>query len=292
MDSTISVSYTLSFLWYARIGIVLARLLLLVLFCGSFFLGVFPQGRSALRSALLLPALISASVPTPLLASGDPVRFTRTTLLVHDRSVYLDTYEPISAPAPLPGKRAAIINIVGVGDNRNDPQLVNLSRAFAHEGIVVVNMGTPALFNFEVNPLDSEAVVQTFMAISKRPDVDPQRIGIIGFSAGGTLACFAAIDPRVRAHLAFVTLFGSYFDANSLMRDFGRHALLVGGHMQLWQPNYVPAQVLANALKGVLSPTENISFGVLLRRMVILSRPMSYNNFRPAQVLLPLAKRR
>lgn len=241
-------------------GKVLARILLVLLFGTSFFLSVFPWGRAIVRTSLLLPALISASEPPPLSLFGDAVSFKRTTISSRNGPVFLDIYEPTTSPPLVPGVHAAIINIVGVGDNRNAAQLINLSRSFAREGIVVVNMGTPALFNFEVTTQDSEAVVQTFQTIAHWPGVDPNRIGILGFSAGGTLACLAAIDPRIRDELAFITLFGSYFNATSLLRDFGRRALIVNGHSQPWQPYYVPEQVLSNAMSSTLTATESQLF--------------------------------
>ena len=241
-------------------GKMSARILLVLLFGAGFFLSVFPWGRAIVRTSLLLPALISASEPPPLSLFGDTVSFKRTTISSRNGPVFLDIYEPTTSPPLVPGTHAAIINIVGVGDNRNAAQLVNLSRSFAREGIVVVNMGTPALFNFQVTTQDSEPVVQTFQTIAHWPGVDPRRIGILGFSAGGTLACLAAIDPRIRDQLAFITLFGSYFNATSLLRDFGRRALIVNGHSQPWQPYYVPEQVLSNAMSSTLTSTENTLF--------------------------------
>lgn len=242
------------------VGTLLARILLVLLFGTSFFLSVFPWGRAIVRTSLLLPALISASEPPPLSLLGDAVSFKRTTISSRNGPIFLDIYEPTTSPPLVPGVHAAIINIVGVGDNRNAAQLINLSRSFAREGIVVVNMGTPALFNFQVTTQDSEAVVQTFQTIAHWPGVDPNRIGILGFSAGGTLACLAAIDPRIRDRLAFITLFGSYFNATSLLRDFGRRALIVNGHSQPWQPYYVPEQVLSNAMSSTLTSTESKLF--------------------------------
>jgi dienelactone hydrolase len=243
-----------------NVGVGMARVLLIAM-CGiSFFLSVLPWGRAFVRSTLLLPALIDASEPAVLTFFGEPIRFRRTTLSGSQGPIFLDIYEPTNAPPPIPGKRAALINIAGVGDNRNSPQLVNFSRAFAREGLVVVNVGTPTLFNFVVATQDSEAVVQTFDFLAHYPGVDPARIGIVGFSAGGTLACLAATDPRIRDRLAFVTLFGSYFDVTSLLYDLGRRALVVNGKMQPWQPTYVPTQVLALSMSSTLSLDENQLF--------------------------------
>lgn len=243
-----------------NVGPWIARALLIAV-CGiSFFLSVLPWGRAFVRSTLILPALIDAQEPAELSFFGEPIRFRRTTLSSPQGPIFLDIYEPTNPPPPIPGKRAALINIVGVGDNRASAQLINFSRAFAREGLVVVNMGTPTLFNFVVSTQDSEAVVQTYNFLAHYPGVDPARIGIVGFSAGGTLACLAATDPRIRDRLAFVTLFGSYFDVTSLLYDLGRRALVVNGKMQPWQPTYVPLQVLALSMSSTLSPDENQLF--------------------------------
>ncbi|GAC1564926.1 MAG: hypothetical protein NVS3B14_01060 [Ktedonobacteraceae bacterium] len=221
------------------------------------FLSLFPLGRALTRSTLLLPALISASEPAPLALAGDSVRFRRITISSANGPVFLDIYEPTTPPPPIPGGREAIINIVGVGDNRNVPQLVNLSRSLAQEGIVVVNLGTPALFQDKITARDSEAVVQTFELLEHWPGVDPHHIGILSFSAGVTSACLAAADPRIRDRVAFLTIFGGYFDVTSLLGEIGRRAQDINGHTQPWQPNATPLYVLASTVSSLLSPTDN-----------------------------------
>src|SRR5271166_4483538 len=63
-----------------RLGALLARGLLALLFVSGLFFSVVPLGRAAARSALLLPALITQSEPPPLVLVGDPVRHTESTL--------------------------------------------------------------------------------------------------------------------------------------------------------------------------------------------------------------------
>src|SRR6266700_1892940 len=195
-----------------KLGQRAAQAALAFLLCAGCFLSLFPLGRALTRSALLLPALFSASEPAPLTLAGDSVRFRRITLSSVTGPGFLDIYEPTTPPPPIPGGREAIINVVGVGDNRNVPQLVNLSRSFAHEGIVVVNVGTPTLFQHKVSARDAEAVVQTFELLEHWPGVDPHHIGIIAFSAGVTPACVGAADPRIRDRVAFLVVLGGYFD--------------------------------------------------------------------------------
>jgi len=159
--------------------------------------------------------------------------------------------------APLvPGAREGMVVIPGVGDNRADSQLVNFSQGLARAGLVVMDMTTPTLLNYELSYQDGDAVVQAFKALASWPGVGAQRAGIIGFSAGDALATFAAADSRVRDKVAFVLCFGGYFNTTTLLRAFGRRALDVNGQAQPWHPQYVPVEVLANSIAPLLPSNE------------------------------------
>src|SRR5215472_10238793 len=238
---------------------IMARVALVVLFGLGFFLSVFPAGRAGLRATLMLPTLLTASEPAPLTVLDEPVRRTRTTIASSDGPVYLDVYTPTTPAPPIPGTRGGVVMIPGIGDNRDVPQLVNLSLAMAHSGLVVVNMTTPTLANYNLTAQDSDGVVQTFNFLSHLPGVSAHKIGLIGFSGGGPIICFAAADPRIRDQVAFIALFGSYFNATSLLRAVGRRAVTVDGQVQPWQPNPFPVQVLANVISGTLQPSEGLA---------------------------------
>jgi len=192
-----------------------------------------------------------------LVLAGDSVRFRRITLSSAIGPVFLDIYEPATPPPLIPGEREAIITIVGAGDNREVPQFINFAQSFAREGIVVVNVGTPTLFNFQISARDGEAVVQAFELLEHWPGVDPHHIGIITFSVGDELACVAAADPRIRDQVAFIGMLGGYFDATSLLRVIGRRAQDVDGRTQPWQPIATNQFALARTVSSLLSPAEN-----------------------------------
>ncbi|MGH2516474.1 MAG: alpha/beta hydrolase family protein [Ktedonobacterales bacterium] len=229
-----------------------ARSLLAALFLLGAALSVAPQGRAAARALLLLPALVTAKQPGALVANGDPVRHSTTTVDSRGGTVYLDIYEP-DVPAPLlPGSREGVVIIPGVGDERKDSQLINLSESLAREGVVVMDLTTATLIAEQLTPDDGDAVTQAVLRLEQWPGVGAGRIGIFGISGGGALACLAAADPRLHDKLAFMLLFGGYFDASTLLRDFGRRALVADGQSQPWQPNPVPVQVLANTIASTL----------------------------------------
>lgn len=235
-----------------RAGIGAARIALSLLFIIGFFLSVFPGGQAAVRTVLLAPAVIAASEPAPLALLGEPIRHVRKAISSRGGPVYLDIYEPTSPIPPIPGAREGLVLIPGVGDNRQVPQLINLSQSLARIGIVVEELTTTTLIENNIAAVDSDAVVQAFNYLSRWPGVGANRVGIAGFSGGGTLACLAAADPRIRDRVKFVAMFGSYFNAETVLQVYGRRAITVNGKTVPWQPAQYPLEVLANVVASAL----------------------------------------
>ena len=238
----------------------LARAVLLALLLLGALLSLLPTGRAALRGTLLVPAVLLPNKQTPLTVSGSAVRHTTMEISARSGPVYLDIYEPDDATPPLPGAREGVVVIPGIGDERKDSQLINLSVSLAREGIVVMDLTTPALIEKRLDPDDVDAVVQAFQTLARHPSVGAGRAGILGVSGGGDLGMLAAADPRIRDQLGFIMLFGGYYDATSLLRDFGRRALDVDGKLQPWTPNPVPVEALARTI----APTLSVGEGKLL----------------------------
>lgn len=240
-----------------RLGSAAARVALVLLFSLGFYCSISPTGRANLRAMLILPTLIDASEPVELKVVDESVRHTQMTIPAPGGTVYLDVYAPTTPTPLIPGTRGGLLMIPGVGDNRTVPQLVNLSLALAHAGLVVMNMTTPTLIDDSISVRDTDGVVLAYETLAHWPGVGANRVGLVGFSGGGPLVCFAAADPRIRDQVAFVALFGSYYNATSLLRAFGQRALLVDGRLQPWQPDPFPKQVLANIMAGPLPPRES-----------------------------------
>jgi hypothetical protein len=244
-----------------KLGQSAAQVTLLCLLGAGCFLSLFPTGRALTRSVFVLPALISASEPAPLIFAGAPVSIEHLTIASINGPIYLDIYGPATPPPPIPGGREAMIDVVGVGDNRNIPQLVNLSESFAREGIVVVNVGTPTLFQYKLSARDGEAVVQAFKLLEHWPGVNPNHIGILAYSAGVTLAVAGAANPSISEHVAFLAILGGFFDATTLLESIGTHTQVVNGHIQSWQPQSTPLYVLVRTVSSLLSPTDDQLLG-------------------------------
>ena len=231
---------------------LVARVVLALLFALGVYLTLVPQGRAVTRAALLLPALITLKQPAPLVAAGDSVRHTQVEIRGEAGPIYLDIYAPTTPPAPIPGGREGVVIIPGVGDNRQVDQVINLSMSMAHAGLVAVDMTTDSLIDYDLTSADGDAVVRAVLYTQHLPGVGSTRVGILGFSAGGDLAALAAADPRDRDSLAFITLFGGYYDAGTLLADYGRRGYLLNGQVVHWEPNIVPLSVFANAIGDTL----------------------------------------
>ncbi|GCF10663.1 alpha/beta hydrolase family protein [Dictyobacter arantiisoli] len=253
--------------WYQRgrrlLTLLLRGCLLLILVPG-FYLTVFPQGRAAVRAAFVLPALISASQPGILLAVGNPIQHTQRQMQSRSGPVYLDIYAPTTSSPQLAGARGGLLIVSGVGDNRQVPQLINLSEALARSGMVVMNMTTPTLMNYMISAQDSDATVQAFLTLQDLPALQGRRSGIIAFSGGVPLMCFAAADPRIRTQVASITAFGGYFDTRTLVHTFGSRSLLIDGKHEAWHPIAIPIGVLANMTTQYLSTSEQSSITAAL----------------------------
>ena len=233
-------------------GMWLARFALLLCFVGGFYLSVFPSGRALVRSFAILPGILTAAQPSWEAPVAEPINHTQAILHSSAETAYLDVYAPVESPSPMPGAREGLLVIPGIGDQRKDAQLINFSQTLARSGIVVMDLTTPALINLRLDASDKEAVVQAFHVLQHWPGVGIKRVGLFGISAGGALICLAAADQRIQNQISSVTLFGSYFNVTTLLQAIGRHALVVDGQTQPWQPVYFPMQVLANTLAPLL----------------------------------------
>jgi hypothetical protein len=161
--------------------------------------------------------------------------------------------------------------IPGVGNNRQVPQLLNLSEALAHTGIAVMDMTTPTLINYDLSALDSDAAVVAFKKLVTWPGVSAQHVGILSLSGGVLPGTFAAADPRIRNQVAYIVNFGGYFDTTNLLRAFGRRWIMIDGHQEPWQPGPVSLLVLSNLLTDPLPLDEK----TLIKRATDDSIPLT-----------------
>jgi dienelactone hydrolase len=87
-------------------------------------------------------------------------------------------------------------------------------------------------------------VVDAFQLLAARPEVDRERIGIFGFSVGGSLALLAAADSSIAGSVRWVNAFGAYADAATYLAAVSAHAYLgAEGDEVPWTPTPLAREV-------------------------------------------------
>ena len=156
------------------------------------------------------------------------------------------------------GRHGAIILLLGARPvDRDEPPLVRFAEGLSRAGLVVMIPISEGLNAGRIQAEEVEAVVGEVELLRARPDVDPARIGIIGFSVGGSVAIQAAADPRLTGTLVFVNAFGSYFDTVDFLRAISTRGLGYAGVDQEWVPDPLVLWVLARQMVDTLpDPTD------------------------------------
>src|SRR4051812_32209632 len=191
------------------------------------------DGRTAVRALFFLPAMFPDSPVLPLaLISGSP-RCEEITL----------RYVDVEAPADLcvphgGGPHGAIVLTLGVHPlDRHDPFVVQVTDGLVRTGLVVLRPASPDLAAGIIAPREVDGLVAAFQALQARPEVDPTRVGLAGFSAGGALSTIAAADPRIRDQVRLVYTFGAYYDARDVLGAISDGRIRADGIDEAWTPH-------------------------------------------------------
>ncbi len=222
------------------------RPLCFLLLCGSLLLTsclTAAEERAILKSALLLTEVLPQIPFKPLDTLGNPMRQERTTYGGDDPALYGDYYLPEGA-----GPYGAILIYLGIASPADDPYAQALVRGLARQGVVVLIHQSSRMEAGIIDPIEVEGIVQAVRHLRDRPEVDRERIGILGFSVGAGLALRAAADSRVRDDVAFVHSFGGYFDAASVLSAVTTEQVRVHGRAEPWTPDPLAASLFQNAL--------------------------------------------
>lgn len=152
---------------------------------------------------------------------------------------------------------------------REHESLDTFARALAASGAAILVPDIPEWRALHMSP---GAVVETIKAavleLDARPFIAQGRIGVIGFSFGGTQALIAATDPVLEGHLAAVVSWGGYA---SLARAIRFHALgdhELDGNVHHMEPDpYGRWIVTGNYLNFVPGFREDVALTEALLRL-------------------------
>lgn len=200
------------------------------------------------KSALLLPAIFDEAPAHPLAWLAPPPRREVFRFAYSQGEVEGDLYVPSAV-----GRHGALVLLPGARPPPPDhPLLVRFAEHLSRAGVVVMIPVSSRLNAGQILPEEVDAIVQAVDLLRERDDVDPARLGIVGFSVGGGLAVVAAADPRLEGRLAFVASFGGYFDAGELLRAVATRRLSFAGIDEPWVPHPLTVWVVARQLVDAL----------------------------------------
>jgi len=218
-----------------RIGLVIGVILALLIAC--------EPTRVGLQTAIMLPNLLG-SEPQPLNLLSDP---PQRTAIVYRSVDGNDELAELWLPAWASSERraGAILLVLGVNSvGRNHPVVAGVADGLARTGAAVLVPDSRALLEGRLGVGEIDGVVRAFQALAARPEVDPERLGIAGFSIGGSLSLLAARDARIASQVRWVNAFGAYADAETYLAAVSAHAYReADGSIIAWTPSPLAREV-------------------------------------------------
>ncbi len=228
---------------YLALGVILVAVV--VLFT------IFPQIATGFHTALFVSQVLNVPVKPQPWFTPAPVREEVT----YQRAAaegQADIYY-----IPDGRRRAALLVFLGANAaGRDDPDVVNFGNALSRAGYVAMFGWSPTMGQQNnVDPAEIENLTWAFRYLRSRDYVDPDRVGMAGFSVGGSFVLVAAADPRIRDDVAFVNSFGAYYDARDFFVQIASNSRLFGNQYEHWEVDQLTRQVFTNELIEV-APTE------------------------------------
>jgi len=233
-----------------RIGLALVGLALVVL--------VLEPTRVAIQTAVLLPNLLDAG-PKPLNLFSAAPRRSSLPYRVPDGEAepdLADLWLPAWASPDRPA--GAMLLVFGVNNlGRNHPAIERVADGLARTGVAVLVPDSRTLLEGRLELGEIDGVVRAFQLLAARPEVDRERIGIVGFSVGGSLALLAAGDPRIARQVRWVNAFGAFADASSYLAAVSAHAYRGSDGVEVpWTPTLLAREVYLGFLLDQVEATD------------------------------------
>lgn len=226
-----------------RVGLVLLVLAVVAV--------AWEPSRVGIQTALLLPSLLDAG-PRPLnLITEAP---QRTSLPYRSATPGTESDpdpDPDLAELWLPSwasadrRAGAMVLVFGVNNvGRNHPAIERVADGLARTGVAVLVPDSRTLLEGRLEVDEIDGVVRAFELLAARPEIDRSRIGIVGFSVGGSLALLAAGDPRIAGQVRWVNAFGAFADGSTYLAAVAAHAYRgADGAAVPWTPNPLVREV-------------------------------------------------
>jgi dienelactone hydrolase len=199
--------------------------------------------RVAVQTLLLLPALFPSAPFDPLGALTAAPTCEASTYRYAAGTVEAELCRPARG-----GRHGAIVLLLGAGDLPRGDLARHFADALARLGVITLLPESSGMLAERLTFDEVDAVRVSLDLLRRVPDIDPDRIGLVGLSASGGLSIVAAGQPDLRQRVRFINSFGSYADASRLLRDVASGSIDVDGEIRPWHPEARTVEVLANAL--------------------------------------------
>ena len=199
--------------------------------------------RVAVQTLLLLPALFPSPPVDPLAAISAAPTVEPHTYGYAGGTVNADLYLPAGS-----GEHGAIVLLLGAGDLPRSDLALRFADTLARLGVVVLVPESSGMLAERLTYDEVDAIRRSLDLLMARPEVDPERVGIVGLSASGGLGIVAAGEPTMRNWLRFVNSFGSYADTLTLLVDVASRSIVVRDEVREWLPEQRTLDVVRNAL--------------------------------------------
>jgi len=217
----------------ARAGLGLAIVMLVVV--------AWPPSRVTLQTVALIPSILQMG-PQPLALAPEPTHRVVLYTAPDGERLPADLWLPATASAERPV--GAVVFVSGINSKgRAHPALAQLAEAMSRAGAAAYIPELPRFFHDQVDASEVGRIVAAFEDLAARPEIDRDRIGIMGVSVGGSLSLIAAADPAIADQLAWVGAFGAYADAGDLATMVLSRQYELDGEVVSWEPRLLVRQV-------------------------------------------------
>ncbi|MGI8998778.1 MAG: dienelactone hydrolase family protein [Candidatus Limnocylindria bacterium] len=200
-----------------RVGLVLLVLVAIIV--------AWEPSRVTIQTAVMLPNLLDAG-PKPLNLFSEAPQRTSLPYRAAEPGADPDLAElwlPSWASADRPA--GAMLLVFGVNNlGRNHPAIERVADGLARTGVAVLVPDSQTLLEGHLEVGEIDGIVRAFQLLAARPEVDRERMGIVGFSVGGSLSLLAAGDPRISGQVQWVNAFGAFDDASTYLAAVSAHA--------------------------------------------------------------------